>query len=485
VSVVDDDIIESVFTDVPPGPGLAVLLATREPDRLDDFDLIEMARAARRLASWAASLEYGAIAELSARRKTQGERVGAWDSEVGEWVSDEVAAALTLSGGTAARRVVAAEQLTGTLPGTLRALAEGLIDAEKAKVIADGVCGTGPVMARWVEQRVLASAPTQTCAQLRHAVRAAVRDGDPDAHERRRKAAEEARRVELWDTDAGTGDLVGRDLPAMAAATAYNRINAIAHALKSDGDPRGIDQLRADVLLDLIHNRRPTPHTPDVPTPSAGHAAEIHRAPGHEAGLRPSIPPAAHPTAADINRGHAIAGSDGTPKHDDSAHHDQADGPVVAGAVAQALRHQLGGLTDRLTRDGRRRGGQAALVAEAARRIKEAVADLGSRWCVTDKPGIHGADTYRIPAAIRRTVQTRDATCRFPGCRRAAARCDIDHTLAHHKGGPTCPCNLAILCRRHHRLKQRPEWQITQIWPGVLLWIAPTGHWYLTTPPRE
>jgi hypothetical protein len=54
--------------------------------------------------------------------------------------------------------------------------------------------------------------------------------------------------------------------------------------------------------------------------------------------------------------------------------------------------------------------------------------------------------------------------------------------VPHHKGGATCLCNVSLLCRRHHRLKQRPEWRLIQIWPGVLLWIAPTGHWYITGP---
>ncbi|MGH3389504.1 MAG: HNH endonuclease, partial [Actinomadura sp.] len=59
---------------------------------------------------------------------------------------------------------------------------------------------------------------------------------------------------------------------------------------------------------------------------------------------------------------------------------------------------------------------------------------------------------------------------------------DLDHTVPFHRGGPTCPCNLAPLCRGHHLLKQHPDWTLTQIWPGALLWITPTGHWHLTGP---
>lgn len=468
---VENDIVEAVFKDVPPGPGLALLVAAQEHDRLDDYDIIELARAARRLASWATSAEYAAIATLAARRKIQGEKLGAWDSEIGDWVTDEIAAALTLSGGTAARQVVIAEELTQHLPRTYQALADGRIDADKAKAIASGLSGLSPQIAAQVEVRVLPDAPGHTCAQIRAAIRAAIREADPDAHTRRRKTAEEARRVELWDTDSGTADLAGRDLPAHDANAAANRVNAIAHGLKADGDPRTIDQLRADVYLALLRGHQPIPLAPPSAEPATATDAPT--------------PQSAAPTSDGIPDGdvcpectRAARGQDRFDPHTER---------TAADAVADAVRHQFGGLTDRLDRDAQRRGGQAALVREAARRIKTAIADLSARWCVTNTndSGIvirHGAESYRVPAAMRRSLQSRDATCRFPGCRRRATNCDIDHTVPYHKGGPTCPCNLAVLCRTHHRLKQRPEWQIIHIWPGVLLWIAPTGHWYITNP---
>ncbi|HYY45255.1 MAG TPA: HNH endonuclease signature motif containing protein, partial [Actinomycetota bacterium] len=122
------------------------------------------------------------------------------------------------------------------------------------------------------------------------------------------------------------------------------------------------------------------------------------------------------------------------------------------------------------------------------RRVKASLADLTARWCRTSTGQVgprHGSGSYQIPAAMRRIVQRRDVTCRFPGCRRQASHADIDHTVPYHHGEATCPCNLAILCRRHHRLKQRPEWTLVHLSPGVLLWISPTGHWYLVAPPRR
>jgi hypothetical protein len=179
-------------------------------------------------------------------------------------------------------------------------------------------------------------------------------------------------------------------------------------------------------------------------------------------------------------------GSDANDRHGRGAEGDEDEGDeeqhAMAGAVADALREQLTELTDGLRRDSRRC--RSALVDEAVGRMKAALAELNSRWCTTTigQGGHivrHGADSYRVPAGMRRMLDARDGTCRFPGCRRHAARCDADHTEPFHKGGATCLCNLANLCRRHHRLKQRPEWRLVQIWPGVLVWIAPTGHWYI------
>jgi hypothetical protein len=83
---------------------------------------------------------------------------------------------------------------------------------------------------------------------------------------------------------------------------------------------------------------------------------------------------------------------------------------------------------------------------------------------------------------MRRLIEYRDRRCCYSGCRRPVRHCDADHTIPFHRGGATCPCNLAMLCRRHHRTKQTAQWRIDQLWPGVILWITPTGHWKITTP---
>ena len=66
----------------------------------------------------------------------------------------------------------------------------------------------------------------------------------------------------------------------------------------------------------------------------------------------------------------------------------------------------------------------------------------------------------------------------FPWCNRAARKCDCDH-IVPYPTGPTCPCNLAPTCRRHHRHKTHGGWSYTALEPGTYLWRSPHGYHYL------
>jgi hypothetical protein len=58
----------------------------------------------------------------------------------------------------------------------------------------------------------------------------------------------------------------------------------------------------------------------------------------------------------------------------------------------------------------------------------------------------------------------------------------LDHTVAWDQGGMTCECDLAPLCRHHHRCKQSQGWKLEQPSPGVMVWRTPAGRRYTTTP---
>jgi hypothetical protein len=48
--------------------------------------------------------------------------------------------------------------------------------------------------------------------------------------------------------------------------------------------------------------------------------------------------------------------------------------------------------------------------------------------------------TYQPGSTLRNLVRARQRTCSFPGCRRPAARGDLDHTVPYDQGGRTCEC---------------------------------------------
>ena len=115
-----------------PGPVLAWHAAGAVDDGLgvlDDDELTGLLCAARRLSSWAASIEVRAVSQLAARRRAYAAAAG--DLRQCDHIGDEVAAALTLTCRVGERLVSLAAAIT-RLPAVGAALAAGRIDLPKA-----------------------------------------------------------------------------------------------------------------------------------------------------------------------------------------------------------------------------------------------------------------------------------------------------------------------------------------------------------------
>ena len=52
----------------------------------------------------------------------------------------------------------------------------------------------------------------------------------------------------------------------------------------------------------------------------------------------------------------------------------------------------------------------------------------------------HAETGYRPSRKLQHLIRARSARCTAPGCRRPAARCDLDHTVPWDQGGITCEC---------------------------------------------
>ncbi|GAA1475647.1 HNH endonuclease signature motif containing protein [Nocardioides aestuarii] len=104
---------------------------------------------------------------------------------------------------------------------------------------------------------------------------------------------------------------------------------------------------------------------------------------------------------------------------------------------------------------------------------------------LTVQPVIDLADhtdstAYESRGRLRTQVELLLPHCVFPWCTREARVCDHDHGVPHVDGGATCDCNLAPLCRRHHRLRTHAGWRYTRLDETTFLWADPHGQQFLS-----
>lgn len=397
-------------------------------------------------------------------------------------VAAEVGPALRLPAGTARRRVEDAVLLAEMLPEVLTALEEGRIGSPQAAVLVEqwrelivqaptwvpGRCDPPPVAAvgRLITE-LLDRAPHATAAQLRATARTRRAVLVAGAEERARRAARRTRAVWVEPAADGTAWLHAL-LEAPVALAVHDRLEDLARLLGQDvpdparpgrpgpqeeSVPRSVSELRADVLADLLLDGV-LPEEPGFPR-------------GGRARVSVLVPV-------------SVLTSAGT-----------AGGEPAGGGVPVL-------------------SGYGPISAEVARQL---AAGAGAWHRVLTHPvtGVvldHDRTVYAVPRDLRRLVELRDGTCRFPGCRRRSEACDLDHTVAWARGGPTAEHNLAALCRHHHRVKHRHghlgAWSVRRITPGphdgtapgtdggppggtaghaaVLEWTSPGGLVHRTAP---
>ncbi len=257
-----------VAESLPPGPDLAGwLAAAADPRVLEDGALAGVAASWRRLAAWAQAGELAAVAQIASRSAARDERIGADAAGCPARVPDEAAAqvslALVMSAGQAAWWTDLGVMLGWQLAATGAALAAGVIDLSRARLIAEAAGVLGRDAARAVEAQVLPQAGELTTGGLRAALRRAVIAADPQGADRRREQAQARAKVMLYPDAEGTATLAGYSLPGVGAVAAMARIGALARALKASGASGGIDLLRAQVFLGLLCGTLPL-----IPPPS-------------------------------------------------------------------------------------------------------------------------------------------------------------------------------------------------------------------------
>ncbi len=417
----------------------------------------------------------------------------------------------------------------------LAALQAGEIDWAKASVFADELAVLADdATAQGIAARLLCRGGPGgwTTGQLRAGLRRAVLAADPEAADRRRADARADAAVTAWDESSGNAALAGRELPPAEVLAADARLTALARWLQACGAAGTISQLRAAVYTALL-NGRPLESllTELTAEPAAASAADGEdAAPGNDAAGDPARDTddalgdaaAGDEAAAGDAAGDAAvrdaAGPARAANADDAAGM-EAGWPAVSGTIhlTMPLSAFLGG------GEPGEVAGHGPVAASTSRELAAMLArSTTTRWCLTltgpaglaaghacasrgpaaGQPVLTWAAglsarlglletgtcrhpresaTYQPPESLRHLITVRQRRCSHPGCRRPAARCDLDHTVPFDQGGRTCECNLAPLCRHHHRCKQAPGWQLTQTKPGQMTWRTPSGRVYETT----
>jgi Domain of unknown function (DUF222)/HNH endonuclease len=177
--------------------------------------------------------------------------------DVFETTKSELRAALCLTRRAAEVQTDLAFQLVKRLPNVSKALGEGFIDLPRARVLCDQTYHLPRELARSVVDTALEHAPTQTTGQLRARLQRLIISIDPSSARDRYERRVEERRVITEQGEDGTANLLGLHLPPADTNAAMRRINGLARAARRRGDPRSIDQIRADIYLDLLtgHNQ--------------------------------------------------------------------------------------------------------------------------------------------------------------------------------------------------------------------------------------
>jgi len=395
---------------MPPGPGLAAVLAGIDRATLSDDDLLTVLAARCRQVAHEQAQVLADLLEVAGR------------APYPEFAADEVAACLTWTRRAAETQVGLADDLLRRLPTVGQALDAGAIDLPKARVIADAVMPLPQEAARQVARQILDLAPELTTGQLRAKLARLVLAADPQAGAIARQRAEADRRVVLTAEPDGTASLAGYGLPAARATAAAHHIHTLATAAKAAGDMRSLDQLRADTLLDLLTG---------------------------------TAPPTGRAATAETGRGSTIE-------------------LTIGLATLAGLDEQPGDLA-----------GYGPVAADSARQIAATHPQATWRYTVydpTNRTRYHGTTRRRPTPTVAAEVTARDRTCRAPGCRTPARRCDLDHTHPWQHGGVTQAHNLGALCRHHHRMKDTGGWKLRQLAPGVFGWHSPLGRSYLVGP---
>ena len=240
---------------IPVGPYLAAVVSTVDRTRLNGHDSVRLMQAEARLS---ASYEAGKLAtmvEVAFSPPGDAESAVERSSSEIEYASAEIAAALTLTRRAAENQLNDAVSMTGRLRRAWERFAAGHIDFRKMREFARLLGHLDNEVIDEVLDRSLDDAPALTTGQLRARVARLVVEADPDGAVSGMAEGLRERRVVTNPNPDLTGNLSIQSAHPAAIHAASQFLDKLARTLKVDGEERGLDEIRADVALDLLQGR--------------------------------------------------------------------------------------------------------------------------------------------------------------------------------------------------------------------------------------
>ncbi|WP_181032503.1 MULTISPECIES: HNH endonuclease signature motif containing protein [unclassified Arthrobacter] len=382
--------------------------------------------------------------------------------------AEEAAAILHLPTNTAKMLMSEAGRLCTTHTATLARLEDGSLGYGHVQTVLDQSQNVPDSERAGFEASLLEAAGAgQTSSQFRVKARRLREGRYPETVPVQHKSAFERRRVCLVPEEDGMSWLSAL-LPAARAQLVYTQLTTAARGEQAAGDPRGVDQLRADILADLLDGEEDAREA--VGRDSCGrdsgdsHSVEVG---GRDCSNRED--------RGDRDRRDRARDSGRDTKDNRPRARARARTEILVLITAETL---FGA-----DEQPAELHGYGPISPETARRL----ARQAAHWTPVERNQdteeiLRVGRRRKVPAGLQRWLRARDGTCRFPGCRTNAVIAEIDHTRPWSHGGTTDHDNLEHLCKRHHMFKSRGFWKAQQHSPGIIEWTSPGGRTYRTDP---
>jgi len=302
----DRHLLPGGLEDLAPGPYLSAIAASVDRTKLNGHDAVRLMKAEARLCSHHDAGKLATMVEVAYSPAGNCDGPVERNVEEVEYAAFEIGSALTLTRRAAEHELELALSLTGKLRQVWEKLRQGLIDIRRVKVFESQLGHLSPDTVKEVSDKILDRAHELTTGQLQTGLTRLVMEADPRGADIGYEEGLADRRFVTYPNPDGTANQGVHSIAPDDAAAISTKIHRMALDLKRDTEPRTLDQLRADVYVDLLLGRandkgsdRSEVHLKaDVAT-----LAELSNTPGELGGYGAIIAEMARKTAKALVRG--------------------------------------------------------------------------------------------------------------------------------------------------------------------------------------